>query len=392
MTVRRRLWILVAFIGLAGVWAPPAAAEGQQLPVRKLSVKITEPTAGDFIFGKVKITAAVEASREIRGVRVEFSVGGKLVFIDREAPFEAFHDFGQEPRSWVIEAVAASADGEQARDTIVTRKLVINYREQVDRVLVTASVVDDDRRFIAGLTKDDFKIYEDDVLQTISEFSQETRPITMAIMIDTSGSMREEIGTVQDAAKSFVETLRPEDRALIIDFDENVYLLQDVTADRKALERAIEGTDAEGGTALYDALFASYRKLRKVEGRKAVVLLTDGADTNSRFSYQKVLELTRTHDIVIYSIGLGATVLDVGVRSSLKQIADETGGRSYFPRTAEELEEIYQQIAEDLRSQYAIAYSPLNRASDGSWRKIRLETSVKGARVKTRKGYYAVKP
>jgi VWFA-related protein len=214
----------------------------------------------------------------------------------------------------------------------------------------------------------------------------------MAIMIDTSGSMREEIGTVQEAAKSFVDTLRPEDRALIIDFDEKVYLLQDATNDHAALEKAIEGTDAEGGTAFYDAIFAAYRKLRGVEGRKTVVLLTDGADTSSRFSYQKVLELMRTHDIVVYSIGLGATVLDVGVRSSLKQIADETGGRAYYPRTAGELGEIYQQIAEDLRSQYAITYSPGNKVADGSWRKIRLESTAKGARVKTRKGYYAVKP
>ena len=369
-----------------------ASPQGEPAPVRKLSVKITEPADGDFIFGKTRIVAQVEASREVHGVRVEFSVGGKLVFIDREAPYEAFHDFGEEPHSWVIEAAAISSDSDIARATIVTRKLTINYREQVDRVLLTASVVDDDRKFVTGLTSADFRLYEDDAAQTISEFAQETRPITMAILIDTSGSMREEIGTVQEAAKSFVETLRPEDRALIVDFDENVYLLQDVTADHAALQYAIEGTDAEGGTAIYDALFASYRKLGKIEGRKAVVLLTDGADTNSRFSYKKVLELTRTHDIVIYSIGLGATVLDVAVRGSLKQLADETGGRSYFPGSAEELKEIYQQIALDLRSQYAVAYSSTNRTADGSWRKIRLETSAKGAKVKTRRGYYAVKP
>jgi len=374
----------------AGLLALQAATPGN-LPVRKLTVKITEPADNDFVFGKTRIAAAVEASDEVRGVRVEFSVGGKLIFIDREAPYEVFHDFGDEARSWVIEAAAFSADGDEARATIVTRKLTINYREQVDRVIVTASVVDYDRKVIAGLTQTYFRLYEDDVEQKLMEFSQETRPITMAILIDTSGSMREEISTVQEAGQAFVGTLRPEDRALVIDFDENVYLLQDLTNDHKLLNDAIKGTDAEGGTAFYDALFAAYRRLRPIEGRKTIVLLTDGADTNSRFSYQKVLELTRTHDVVIYSIGLGVTALDVGVRGSLKQLADDTGGRSYFPHSAKELEDIYGQIAEDLRSQYYLSYSSTNKATDGSWRKLRLETTVKGAKIKTRKGYYAVK-
>jgi len=366
-------------------------AQGQPIPVRKLLVKITEPADGDFVFGKAKIAATVEASKEIRDVRVEFSIAGKLIYIDREPPYEAFYDFGDEPRSYVIEAAAISPDGDSAQDTIVTRKLLINYREIVDQVVVTASVVDDERKFVQGLARDDFVLSEDDVRQTIVDFSVETRPITMAIMIDTSGSMREEIGDVQEAAKEFVETLRPQDRALVIDFDENVFLLQDLTADHALLREAIEGTDAEGGTALYDAIYAAYRRLKTIDGRKAIVLLTDGADTNSRFSYQKILELTRTHDVVIYSIGLGATVLDVSMRSSLKQVAEETGGRAYFPHTAADLAEVYQQIADDLRSQYYMAYSPTNKATDGTWRKIKLETGVKGVKVRTRKGYYAVK-
>jgi len=386
--VRRAIVGLLLMLFVCLVFAQTGS---KPLPVRKLSVKITEPANNDFIFGKTKIAATVEASDEVRGVRVEFSVGGKLIFIDREPPYEVFHDFGEEPHSWVVEAVAISADGDEARDTIVSRKLTINYHEQVDRVIVTASVVDDDRKFVSGLTRTSFKLYEDDVEQSILEFSQETRPITMGILIDTSGSMREEIGTVQEAAKAFVETLRSEDRAMVIDFDENVYLLQDLTSEHASLRQAIEGTDAEGGTALYDALFAAYRKMRHIDGRKTIVLLTDGADTNSRFSYQKVLELTRTHDVVVYSIGLGVTALDVDVRGSLKQLADDTGGRSYFPRSAKELESVYGQIAEDLRSQYYLTYSPTNHKTDGTWRKLRLETTAKGAKIKTRKGYYAVK-
>jgi len=383
--------LAVGLLVLAATSGSGTRAQGQPIPVKKLAVKITEPANNDFVFGKVRVSAEVTASPEVRGVRVEFSVGGKLVYIDREAPYELFHDFGDDPRSWVIEAVAVSGEGDQARDTVVTRKLTIDYRELVDRVIVTTSAVDDQRRFVSGLAKEDFSLAEDDVPQTIVDFSLEGRPITMALLLDTSGSMREEIGQVQEAAKSFVATLRPEDRALVVDFDENVYLLQDLTADQALLRQAIEGTDAEGGTALYDAIFAAYRRLKNIDGRKAMVLLTDGADTNSRFSYNKVLEWTRTHDVTIYSIGLGATVLDVGVRSSLKQLADETGGRSYFPSNAGGLADVYAQIAEDLRSQYYLTYSPKNQALDGTWRKIKLETRAKGVKLKTRRGYYAVK-
>jgi len=389
MTGRARVAAGVLAISALGL-AAAQEKQGEPVPVRKLSVKITEPVNNDFIFGKGKIVALVEASREMRQVRVEFSVGGKLVFIDREAPYETFFDFSDQPRSWVIEAEAISAEGDTAKDTIVTRKLNIDYREEVDRVLLTASVTDGDQRFIEGLAREDFTLFEDDKIQAIAEFAQETRPITMGLLVDTSGSMREEITEVQQAASSFVGTLRETDRALVVDFDENVYLLQDLTSDRGLLQQALANTDAEGGTAFYDALYAAYRKLKGIEGRKAIVLLTDGMDTNSRFSYQKVLELTRTRDVVVYSIGLGATVLDVGVRGSLKQLADETGGRSYFPRSAADLKDVYEQIATDLRSQYYLTYPPTNRSSDGKWRKIRLETRVKGANVKTRKGYYAV--
>ncbi len=383
--------VLAVVAGLAGGGAHDAAAQDRGASSRRIKVRITEPIDGDFIFGKARIAAQVEATDQIPDIRVEFSVGGRLIFIDREAPFETFHDFGDQPRSWVIEAVALSSAGDEARHAIVTRKLTIDYFESVDRVVVTASVTDKDRSFVPDLTRENFTLYEDDVEQRILEFLVETRPITMAVLIDTSGSMREEIDQVQEAAKKFVNTLRPEDRAMIIDFDENVYLLQNLTGRRDLLHAAIEGTDAEGGTALYDAVFAAYRKMRGVDGRKTIVLLTDGADTNSRFSYQKVIELTRTRDVTIYSIGLGATVLDVGIRGSLKHLADETGGRAFFPSTAADLREVYDQIAQDLRSQYFLAYSPKRADLDGSWRKIRLESSVKGLRIKTRKGYYAVK-
>lgn len=373
-----------------GILQMPAAGP-QELAADRFTVRISEPEDGDFLFGKIKIVADVKSKEPIKGLRVEFSVGGKLVFIDQEPPYECFRDFGEQPRSWVIEAKAVAPDGLTSTATIVTRKLEINYREEVDRVVLAVSVVDGNNAFINDLSRGDFTLLEDDVPQEIIEFGVETRPITLGVVIDTSGSMKEEIGEVQTAAKDFVRTIRSEDRAFVVDLDENVFLLQDLTSDQALLRAAIEGTDAEGGTALYDALYVSYYKMKKIEGRKALAVLTDGEDTNSHFSFKKVTELTRTNDVIIYSIALGATVLDLGIRGSMKQIADDTGGRAYFPRTASDLKEVYEGIAADLRSQYFLTYSPKNRNLDGSWRSIKLSCRREGASLKTRRGYYAVR-
>lgn len=378
---------LLVFVLLAAAPAPVAA----QGSAAGLAVKITEPAHGEYIFGKTRIAAQVDSRHPIEGLRVEFSVAGRLIFIDREPPWECFHDFGDASRSWVVEAKAVAPDGTHVEHTVVTRRLDIHYREEVDRVLVTLSVTDKDGAFIEGLGPGDFTVFEDGVEQKILEFEVENRPISLGVLIDTSGSMKEEIQQVQTAAKDFVATLRPQDKAFVVDFDENVFLLQDMTNDHAVLQASIEGTDAEGGTALYDAMYVSYRKMRPIEGRKAIAVLTDGEDTNSAFSFNRVVELTRTHDVLVYSIGLGATVVDRAMRSTLKRLSEDSGGRAFFPGDADALAEVYQAIANDLRSQYYLTYTPINRNFDGSWRKIKVESTVDGADVHTRRGYYAVK-
>ncbi len=384
-----RAALRVALLG--GLLLAPHGSAIAQAPAPEIAVRITEPENDEYVFGKVRIAAEVQSRAPLKGLRVEFSVGGKLVFIDREEPWECYHDFGDQSRSWVVEVKAIAEGGLTASRTIVTRRLEIHYREEVDRVLVTLSVSDSDNAFIEGLGPGDFTVTEDGVPQQILEFAVEKRPITLGVLIDTSGSMKEEIGQVQTAAKDFVTTLRPEDQAFVVDFDENVFLLRDFSSDHGELQASIEGTDAEGGTALYDALYVSYRKLRAVEGRKAIAILSDGEDTNSAFSFNRVVELTRTHDVIVYAIGLGATVMDRSTRGSLKQFSDDSGGRAFFPRTAADLAGVYQQIAADLRSQYYVTYTSTNKQYDGKWRKIEVECSREGAHVQTRRGYYGVK-
>jgi Ca-activated chloride channel family protein len=203
--------------------------------------------------------------------------------------------------------------------------------------------------------------------------------------------MQAAMKTVHAAASRFLDALGPEDKALVIDFDDKVYLLQDVTANRDDLRLALTSTNALGGTALYDALYASYRKLKGIDGRKAIILLSDGDDTSSKFSFRRVLDEAKINDFIIYTIGLGTSFMDVDLRRILKSLAEETGGRAYFPDKVDELEGVYQQIAAELKSQYYITYEPSATNWDGRWRKIRLAAPKKGVEIRTRSGYYAVR-
>ncbi len=376
---------------------PPAQPEAPKIPAvrsrKGFAIRITNPQRDDFRFGRSEIDAEVTAADPSLIEKVEFYVDDKLVFIDTEAPYQCVFDFGTEPRSWVIHAVAYHREGVTVDDTAILRKVVLNYAVQVDRVILYASARSKkgDHLVANDLKKEDLALEEDGVKQSIIDFYIEKRPVTLAVILDSSGSMQPSMDTVHAAASRFVENLGPEDRSLVIDFDEKVYLLQDVTADKALLRTAISSTSALGGTALYDALYASYRKLRGIDGRKAIILLTDGDDTASKFSFRRVLDQAKISDVIIFPIGLGTSVMDIELRRILKSLAEETGGRAYFPDKVQELDGVYDEIASELKNQYYITYEPKNDNWDGRWRKIRLNAPGRDLEIRTRSGYYAVR-
>jgi len=365
----------------------------QEVAKRKgFEIAITSPVNGDFVFGRTEIVAEVKAAEPSLVQKVEFYVDDKLVFIDKEPPYSCIYDFGPEPRSYVLKAKAYHQEGVTVTATSITRKVILNYQVSVNRVVLFATAQDSDHHFVLDLKKEDFRVEEDDKPQVILDFYVEQRPVILCLVLDSSGSMQGRMDKVHLAADKFVQSLAAEDQALVIDFDEKVFLLQDFTRDAKLLTEAIDSTFAEGGTALYDAVYAAFRKLKDHQGRKAIIILSDGEDTNSKFSYQRVLEAAKTNEVLIYSIGLGISIMDITSHSVLKELAEETGGRSFFPGKAEELEGVYQQIAQELRSQYYLSYSPSNEDWNGKWRKIRLSAPrKKDVELRTRKGYYAVR-
>jgi VWFA-related protein len=284
-------------------------------------------------------------------------------------------------------------------------------RVGVDLVSLYATVRDGKKKLVADLTQDDFRVFEDNQPQKLEYFSRETTlPITLGILLDTSISMRDVLGAEQEAASRFLRrVMRRGDLTFVMSFDVNVDLLGDFTEDRGRLDRAIRAARINSplpdgpiqrrgpiGTKLYDAIYlACTEKLGRETGRKALVVLTDGVDAGSQVKLEDALEAAQRTDTVIHVIGLYDPQFYgfgfYGGDDVSKKLAEETGGRAIFIRSEEKLEEAFDQISEELRSQYTLGYYPANKARDGKFRKIKIETTRKGLKVLARKGYYAPK-
>ena len=390
-SIRRRVVLALAAAGAMGALLATSPAGAQDSARRRgFSVKLTEPANQDFVIGKTRIAATVKIDKPEAVEKVEFYVGDKLIFIDDEAPYECFYDFGAESKNLVVKAIATHREGVTVSDFIVTRKIDLSFSVKVNRVVLNASVFDKDTNFVNGLSRDDFTVTEDGARREIVDFAPETRPILMGILIDVSGSMQDSMAMAQKAACGFVDTLRDTDRAMLVEFNEKVYMLSDLSNDREHLKKVLNTTKALGGTALYDALHTSLRRLAKIDARKAIVILSDGDDSQSSMTYKKLLEEVKTTDTIIYTIALGGSFGDLDARSKLKELAEQTGGRAFSASKASALEGVYSRIADELRNQYYITYASENETFDGRWVPIKIETRNKDHEVRARKGYFAV--
>lgn len=272
------------------------------------------------------------------------------------------------------------------------------FRVEVETVNLLVSVHDKDTgKFVTQLTAEDFEVFEDGVRQRVSNFSQQTDlPLSIALLVDTSSSVKIKLGFEKEAAADFVySVLRPSDHALLLEFDTGVTLLHDFTSNPNDLVREIDGLRAGGSTALYDAIFVvSEQKMIEADGRKALVILSDGADVTSHSTYEDALRMAFRAEAAIYAISttrFGADIDHEG-DNALKQLTQNTGGRAYFPYSVSELSEAFQAINEELRNQYNLAYVPTNKAKDGTFRRLEVKVRRNDVVLHHRKGYYAPSP
>ena len=269
-------------------------------------------------------------------------------------------------------------------------------RVPVDLVNVPFTVLDKKNRMVIDLTQKDFRLLEDRQPQKITFFSRESNlPLRIGILIDTSNSIRERLHFEQEAAIDFLsETLRPEkDQAFAVAFDVEPQLLQDYTDDVDKLATAIHGLQSGGGTGLFDAIyFAAKEKMTlpptEPYQRRVMIVVSDGLDNESQHTRDEALSMAQRAEVAVFGISTNRSGTSTRGDRVLKYLAEQTGGRAFFPFEASDLAESFKDISRELRSQYSLAYTSTNPAHDGSFRTITLETLEKGYRVRAKNGYF----
>jgi VWFA-related protein len=275
-----------------------------------------------------------------------------------------------------------------------------SFRAGIDIVSLNVTVTDAQSHYITDLAEGDFSVFEDGVKQNITFFSRRQQPIALSLLLDSSASMEQHLGTLQQAATNFIKRLKSNDLAQIIDFDSRVEIRQGFTGNQADLQSAIEQTNAGGSTSLHNAIYIALKELRKIKAvseedvrRQALILFSDGEDTSSLVSFEEVLDLAKRSETAIYAIALrGADVQAKGFREAefvMRTLAQDTGGRAFFPARIDDLNGVYAQIADELASQYTIGYTSGNQRRDGAWRRLVVQVARPNITPRTKKGYYA---
>jgi Ca-activated chloride channel family protein len=269
----------------------------------------------------------------------------------------------------------------------------------VNLVVLHTTVLDDRQRFADGLKQENFRVFEDKIEQKLSVFKREDVPVSMGLVIDNSGSMREKRPRVNEAAITLVEASNPRDEAFVVNFNDDFYLDldKDFTSSISDLKEALERIDSRGSTALRDAIIGSLDHLKKgTKDKKVLLVVTDGEDNASHNSLEKTLREIQKTDTVIYTIGLLSSEGKKEAKRAkkvLQEIAAASGGVAYFPESVDDVHSICEQVAHDIRNQYILAYYPSNARRDGSFRAVTVEVIPPRGRGKlvarTRNGYYA---
>jgi VWFA-related protein len=270
---------------------------------------------------------------------------------------------------------------------------------EVNLVVLHTTVLDDRQRFADGLKSENFRVFEDKVEQKLSVFRREDVPVSMGLVIDNSGCMRDKRPRVNEAAITLVQASNPQDEAFVVNFNDDFYLDldKDFTSSVPELKEALERIDARGSTALYDAIIGSLDHLKKASKDKHVLLIvTDGEDNTSHNSLEKTIREIQKTDTVIYTIGLLSQESKKSAKKAkraLEDIAKASGGVAYFPENVEDVHNICEQVAHDIRNQYTLAYYPTNSRRDGTFRTVSVEVIPPRGRgrlvARTRNGYYA---
>ncbi len=359
-------------------------------PRGALRVRITEPRQGVLSKGAITAKAQVVVPEERRVEKVEFLIGETLVKTLENPPWEATVQVPEGGELAYLTVIAELDDGSRAEAVRFLNNPQFLEEVDVNLVELFTTVTNNSGGLVSGLAAEDFQVFEDGRLQTLSKFELVNNlPLTIGLALDTSGSMSDALYEARLAAAGFLDQIvTRRDRCFALGFADRPFLLMPPTNDADAVARSLEGLQADGFTALHDALVHGLYYFRGVRGRKALILLSDGDDTASNLTFPQALEYARYSGVVIYTIGLNVSNLNRGVRDKLKDLSRETGGRSFFIKKAEELASVYQAIEDELRSQYLLAYASDRPSTGESYREVEVKMKKRGMKARTARGYY----
>jgi len=359
--------------------------EGRDL----FKLRILSPEKGSKASGPTRVIAAVAVPEGKTLQKMEFYSNEVRIATLYQPPYEQTVNIKDTKSLGYVRVIGTLDDGAVAEDL-----RYVNAPQFVSEVTVDAvelyTTVTDKGRPVNHLQASAFKVFEDGVAQKIEGFEYvKNLPLSIGVMIDTSASMLESLPEAQQAALKFIDfTVGDKDRAFVVSFDNEPYLLAKLTGRKDKLIRSLSGVRAEGSTALYDAIIYGLYQFTGVKGKKALVLLTDGKDTASKFDYDTLVEYVKKSGIAIYGIGLKISGSDLEVKYKLNKIAQATGGQTFYVDAAKNLEAVYRQINEDLRSQYLLTYYSSNPEAKDQWRKIEIKVEPTNLSARTISGYY----
>ena len=367
MTLRGDVSLAVAIAAVLAI--PPTASTTDQAP----TLHISAPTEGTYASGPTRLVAIVEpAPRAGEVSQVTFFADGHQVCVVPKPPFQCDWDAGERLVEHQVRAVALLASGDRLVDTVRTQGLQYSEGVDVDVVQVTA-VVTDGGRFVSGLRQSDFRVFEDDRPQTITNFASENIPLELVAAIDVSSSMTEALPLVKESAKRFLAGLRPNDQVTVLGFNDNIFTLARRATDQGARVRAIDRMAPWGGTALYDVTIKAIDLLGRQQGRRSIVIFSDGDDQSSHAPIDAAIARAEGSDATIYAIGQGRAVRASNLQDLLRRFATISGGRAFFTDDVVKLGAVFDEILEDLRNQYLLSYPAPSTQRDGAWHRIRVE-------------------
>ena len=348
----------------------------------RFAVHLDQPRQGEHFHDSLLAVADVQVPEGEHVERLEYYLDETLVATLYQPPWDQPIRLPERDGLYYVRAVAYLPDGNSTDDHVFVNAPQGLEQIEVQLVELYASVTDRDGRPVDDLAQKDFSVLEDGKEQTIRRFEQvRDLPFHAGILLDVSASMEKSLEHAQEAALTFFEdTITPKDRAALFTFNDHPQLVQKFTSDLLSLGGALAGLKAERGTALYDSVVYALHYFNGVKGQRALLVLSDGKDESSRFSFEDALEYARRAGVTVYTVGLGFGRGDSDARHKLERFASETGGRSYFVDDAGALHAIYKSIEEELRSQYLIAYQSTNAAANEKFREIELKVKEPGAR------------